>query len=89
MLGGTRHRRKRVGACAAGDGWLDLYVANDGQPNALYRNNGPLGGFTKVTEGDVVTDDGDSHSAAWGDFDGPLRQRKLCGALAARARSVR
>jgi hypothetical protein len=30
-----------------GDGWLDLFVANDTQPNNLYRNNGN-GTFTDV-----------------------------------------
>ena len=58
-------------ACAAGNGWLDLYVANRNAANALYRNNGASGGFTKVTDaGEVVTDSAGSRSAAWGDFDG-------------------
>jgi hypothetical protein len=30
-----------------GDGWLDLFVANDTQPNRLYKNNGK-GAFTDV-----------------------------------------
>src|SRR5439155_757086 len=29
-----------------GDGWPDIFVANDTQPNKLYRNNGK-GGFTE------------------------------------------
>ena len=73
------------GAAWAGDGWIDLYVANYGAPNALYRNNG-AGGFTKVTDaGEVVTDSVHSMSAAWADYDGafgavPLpRTRAACG----------
>ena len=57
----------RVG-CAAGDGRLDLFVANNGV-NHLYHNEGG-GSFAKVTTGDVATDSADSSGAAWGDYDG-------------------
>ena len=53
-----------------GDGDLDLFVANqNNQHNQLYRNDGEEG-FARVEEGDVVSDFGDSYSAAWGDYDG-------------------
>jgi len=53
-----------------GDGDLDLFVANQhNEHNQLYRNDGP-DGFTRVEEGDIVSDYGDSYSAAWGDLDG-------------------
>ncbi len=55
------------------DGWPDLYVANDGNPNYLYRNN-RNGTFT-----DVGLETGTSYSGSgveqgsmgvtWGDFD--------------------
>ena len=58
---------------------MDLYVANYDQQNALYRNNGLAGGFTKVTDaGAVVDDSDDSWSAAWADYDGePASVRPL------------
>jgi len=56
------------------DGWLDIYVANDGTPNYLYKNNGD-GTFT-----DVGFETGTSYSGAgieqgsmgvaFGDYDG-------------------
>lgn len=56
------------------DGWLDVYVANDGTPNYLYKNNGD-GSFT-----DVGFETGTSYSGAgieqgsmgvaFGDYDG-------------------
>jgi hypothetical protein len=53
-----------------GDGDLDLFVANqNNQHNELYRNDGEAG-FVRVEEGDIVSDFGDSYSAAWGDYDG-------------------
>ena len=55
------------------DGWLDLYVANDGTPNYLYRNLGA----GKLT--DVTFESGTGYSGAgveqgsmgvtWGDYD--------------------
>ncbi len=51
------------------DGDLDLFVANQrNQHNSLYRNDGDTG-FTKISEGDIVSDFGDSYSAAWADYD--------------------
>lgn len=49
------------------DGWLDLYVLNDG-PNTLYHNDGGQG-FTDVTATAGVGDSGASSSAAFGDYD--------------------
>ena len=55
------------------DGWLDLYVANDGSPNYLYKNN------RDGTFADVGFETGTSYSGegveqgsmgvAWGDYD--------------------
>ena len=54
------------------DGDLDLFVTNLGlQNSALYRNNGN-GTFTQITSGPLVNDgseDGDSTSCTWGDYD--------------------
>ncbi|HEX9655196.1 MAG TPA: FG-GAP-like repeat-containing protein, partial [bacterium] len=50
------------------DGWLDLFVVNDGQSNFLYHNNGD-GSFNKITSGAVVNDVSNSTSASWTDFD--------------------
>ena len=54
----------------AGDGLIDLFVANGNGVNFLYHNEGS-GSFSKVTTGDVVTDSGASNGAAWADYDGP------------------
>jgi len=52
------------------DGYLDLFVANDGAPSALWHNNGPPGyGFTRVTTGAVAADVGAYFGAVWGDYD--------------------
>jgi hypothetical protein len=52
-----------------GDGWLDIFVANEGQ-DALYRNNGD-GTFTDVAvAAGILTTNGQGRAAAWGDFDG-------------------
>jgi hypothetical protein len=50
------------------DGFLDLYVANYQQANRLYRNNGN-GTFTKITSGEIVTDNFNTYSASWVDYD--------------------
>ncbi|MFI5371854.1 MAG: FG-GAP-like repeat-containing protein, partial [Candidatus Eisenbacteria bacterium] len=52
------------------DGNLDLYVANDGAPGALYHNGGPPDyGFTRITTGAVATDVDNAFGAVWGDYD--------------------
>jgi hypothetical protein len=50
------------------DGFLDVFVANYGQSNELYHNNGN-GTFTRVTTGSIVNDPAQSISTAWGDYD--------------------
>lgn len=50
------------------DGWPDLYVANFGQANRLYRNNGD-GTFTDRAAHAGVDDSGRGAGAAWGDYD--------------------
>ena len=55
------------------DGWLDLYVADDGTPNYLYRNNRD-GTFSDVgfQTGTSYSGDGveqGSMGVAWGDYD--------------------
>ncbi|MBN2104311.1 VCBS repeat-containing protein [bacterium] len=52
------------------DGDPDLFVANGSdENNQLYRNNGD-GSFSKITEGSLVNDVGNSWSASWGDYNG-------------------
>ena len=64
---------------------MDLFVANYGDPNALYRSNGASGGFTKMGAsdvGDVATDIDSSYGATFADFDGgsgPLPAARACG----------
>jgi hypothetical protein len=63
----------RGSICAAwgdydNDGFMDVFVGNNGEPNELYHNNGN-GTFTRVVTGAIVTDIAESVSAAWGDYD--------------------
>ena len=56
-----------------GDGWVDVYVANDSSPSALYRNNRD-GTFTDIgsTAGCAFSQDGKAQSGmgiAIGDYD--------------------
>jgi Tfp pilus assembly protein PilF/peroxiredoxin len=64
-------------ACAWGDyngnGWPDLYVANDFGRSNLYRNNGD-GTFTSVATEAGVEDVGAGMSACWLDFKGDGKQ---------------
>jgi hypothetical protein len=60
-------------SCAWGDydndGFLDLFQCRQrGQNNLLYHNNGD-GTFTRVTEGSIVNDGGNSPGCAWADYD--------------------
>jgi phosphodiesterase/alkaline phosphatase D-like protein len=51
------------------DGDLDLFVANAAeQANILYRNNGN-GNFDKPSAGNLVTDEEESRTGAWADYD--------------------
>ena len=52
------------------DGYEDLFVTtyDTDDHNYLYHNNGD-GTFTKVTSGDIVTDEASSLAAAWADYD--------------------
>ena len=66
-----------------GDGWLDLFVANDTEPNKLYRNNGN-GTFTDeaVTAGVAFSEAGTARAGMGvdaGDFDGSGRQGIVVG----------
>ncbi len=52
-----------------GDRDLDLYVANDGQPNRLFENDGS-GRFRDITSDAGVGDSGSGMGIAAGDYDG-------------------
>ena len=52
-----------------GDGWPDLYLANDFGANKLYRNLGN-GSFQDITEAWGLGDDGESMGLALGDVSG-------------------
>ncbi len=54
-----------------GDGWPDLFVANDFGRKNLYKNEG--GKFRDVAAEAGVEDIGDGMSAAWFDYDGDGR----------------
>lgn len=60
-----------------GDGDLDLSIANDGQPNRLYRNDTGDSSdtvvFTDITEPAGVGDSGSGMGVAGGDYDGDGR----------------
>lgn len=49
------------------DGHLDLFVANAGQPNFLYRNLGD-GTFIRIKNGAIATDVAINWTAIWGDY---------------------
>jgi len=50
------------------DGFVDLFLAdNGGKKNALYHNNGGSS-FMKITAGSPVNEGGNSIACAWGDF---------------------
>ena len=51
-----------------GNGFPDLYVANDFGRGNLYRNNGD-GSFTAISDAAHINDPGAGMSAAWSDFD--------------------
>ena len=66
-----------------GDGWMDLFVANDTQPNKLYRNKGD-GSFTDVAmEAGVALNDAGVARAGMGvdasDYDGCGRPSLIIG----------
>ena len=68
------------------DGWPDLFVANDTQPNKLYRNNHD-GTFTEkgVAAGVAFSEDGVARGAMGadaGDYDGSGRAHLLVGNFA-------
>ncbi len=50
------------------DGWIDLFVANRGTSNALYRNLGG-GSFALVSDNLLAQGGTPSNGAAWGDYD--------------------
>ncbi len=53
------------------DGDLDLFVTNEGNTGNnenIYRNDGGVS-FTKITTGDLVTNNGFTMSSSWGDYD--------------------
>ena len=59
-----------------GDGDLDLYVANDGHPNSLYRNDGDRFVNTSLATGTAYSGDGRAQAGmgvALADFDNDLQ----------------
>ncbi len=52
------------------DGYLDLFIGNDGGASFLYHNDGPPNyTFTRITTGDPVTRVGNSFGCVWVDYD--------------------
>ena len=51
------------------DGYLDLVLVNDSQPNYLFHNNG-AGSFTAVPDAAFVPNIANSRSVTWVDYDG-------------------
>jgi len=66
-------KRSSTGSCWAdfdNDGDLDVFIANrDGQNNSFFSNQGD-GSFTRLAEGEIVTNGGDSRACGWADVDG-------------------
>ena len=60
-----------------GDGDLDLFVAFNGTPNRLYRND--AGVFVDVASAAGIADARPTRAAAWGDFDGDRDPDLLIG----------
>ncbi len=52
------------------DGWSDIFVANDTQPNKLYKNNGGKGTFTEtaLTAGVALSEEGKARGGMGTDF---------------------
>jgi hypothetical protein len=52
------------------DGWPDIFVANDTQPNKLYKNNGGKGTFTEsaLTAGVALSEEGKARGGMGADF---------------------
>ncbi len=50
------------------DGFLDLFVSNDGGGNFLYHNEGGIA-FTRVLSGPIASDNGNCYGTAWVDYD--------------------
>ncbi len=73
---GVAMKGRAMGALAVdydGDGWTDIFVANDNSPNFLYRNNGN-GTFTEIALKSGVAFGQHGNAAAsmggdWGDYD--------------------
>jgi hypothetical protein len=72
---GITHEERTLGALFSdvdGDGLLDLFVANDGEPNRLYHNQGN-GRFVDITEHAGVGDRYSGMGVSAGDYTGDGR----------------
>jgi hypothetical protein len=67
VLANTGHGRAAPCADYDNDGDLDLFLANEGDPNKLFRNDGD-NGFTDATMGSLG-DDRNDVGVCWGDYD--------------------